>query len=84
MSKTEPKTPQEIFDYKCHWKPDAYVSVVGQYHDVWAKDWCRKNLERYQWSFEKYAYPDDSHLVLFEKAGAYESFTNDYNLWLAN
>ena len=84
MSKNKPTSPQEIFDYKCQWKPNAYYAVVERYSDVWAKMWCRNNLDRHQWSFEKFANPDDSHLVLFETESAKNSFENDYNLYNAN
>lgn len=59
-------TPQEQFDYKRRWLPDAWVVTVNQDWDWIGKDWCRKNLERHQWSFKKYANPDDSHNFLFE------------------
>ena len=84
MSKTKPNTPQEIFDYKSHWKPRGHVVVVEQYDDVWAKDWARKNLDRHEWSFEKYAHPDDSHVILFESINVKNSFEEDYKLYMAN
>jgi hypothetical protein len=47
-------TPQEINEYKMRWRPDAWS--VGLHSDLdWkGKDWCRKNLERWQWSFDKW------------------------------
>ena len=84
MLKNKPQTPQEISDYKHKWKHRGHIVVVEQYDDVFAKDWCRKNLERYEWSFEKYANPDDSHVMLFESEIAKNNFAEDYKLYMAN
>lgn len=83
MSKNKPTTPQEIFDYKQKWIPRSHIVVIEQYDDVFAKDWCRKNLDRHQWSFEKYANPDDSHVLLFESINSKNNFQEDYNLYMA-
>ena len=42
-------TPQEIFEYKNSWKPGFAVDVHSDL-DVQCKDWCRKNLNRWEWS----------------------------------
>ena len=61
------ETPQDIFEYKLKWKDKA--SVVPFHSDIhwWAKDWCRKNLQRWQWSMTTYTAPYE-HTMLFEKA----------------
>jgi hypothetical protein len=46
-------TPQEIFEYKMRWAPGIPVSIHSDHH-VQAKDWCRKNIGRHQWSMETY------------------------------
>ena len=43
-------TPQEIFDYKLTWLP-GYVVTLHSDLDWEGKRWCRRNLERHQWSF---------------------------------
>jgi len=47
------KTPQEITDYKNSWRP-GYAVTLHSDLDTQGKDWCRKNLERWQWSFTSY------------------------------
>ena len=42
-------TPLEIFDYKRNWMPGYKVRLHSDL-DVRGKDWCRKHLERHQWS----------------------------------
>ena len=71
-------SPQELFDYKKSWLPgyNVYVDVDS---DVFAKNWCRRNLERHQWSFSKHALPDDGHEVTFEHREHCASFALAYN-----
>ena len=59
-------TPQEIFEYKNSWKPGYSVQVDCD-SDVWGKDYCRKHLERHEWTFDKHTRPDDSHTFAFEQ-----------------
>jgi len=47
-------TPQEISDYKQFWRPNAYTVRLHSDLDVRGKDWCRRNLERWEWSMDKY------------------------------
>lgn len=42
-------TPQEIFDYKNRWKPGYSVRVHSDIVDF-GKAWCRRQLEKHQWS----------------------------------
>jgi hypothetical protein len=50
------KTPQEIAEYKQRWKMRGeYFSVPIHSDGDWrGKSWCRKNLQRQQWSFSTY------------------------------
>ena len=58
-------TPQDIHFYKMKWLPGFRV-VVGEDSDISGKSWCRANLERHQWSFEKYTDMYE-HSFRFEK-----------------
>jgi len=71
-------TPQEISDYKMRWRPGFSVQVDMD-SDVWGKDYCRKHLERHQWSFDKYTRPDDSHTFSFETLLFAQQFFQAYN-----
>ena len=75
-------TPQEIFEYKNNWKPNAYAVRLHSDLDVRGKDWCRKNLERYQWSMTTWTNVYE-HTFLFEQeehatefASQWPKFTN--------
>jgi nuclear transport factor 2 (NTF2) superfamily protein len=70
-------TPQELFEYKKSWLPGYNVQVDFD-SDVWGKDWCRKRLERHQWSFDKYTMPDDSHTFSFENEDDADDFFRSY------
>jgi len=47
-------TPQEIFDHKQSWRPNAYRVRLHSDLDVRGKDWCRRHLERWEWSMDTY------------------------------
>jgi len=51
-----PQTPLEISDYKHKWMASEDNNPVPLHSDldVAGKDWCRRNLERYQWSMTTY------------------------------
>lgn len=69
-------TPQEITDYKQKWLDDNHYTVVVQSdYDVKGKDWCRKNLERHQWSFQSWT-SSTEHSFFFEKEEYADSFRN--------
>jgi len=46
-------TPQEIFEYKLTWKPGYTVRLHSDLVDQ-GKAWCRKWLERQNWSMTEY------------------------------
>ena len=42
-------TPVEIHEYKLRWKPGFRIKLHSDL-DWKGKTWCRKNLQRHQWS----------------------------------
>ena len=74
-------TPQEIFEYKNKWKPDAFVVDVHSDLDVQCKDWCRKNLNRWEWSMDTYTYVY-SHTFHFEHEDAANVFRTKFADWI--
>ena len=72
-------TPQEVFDYKRKWKLTCCHSVqVDMDSHIWGKEWCRKHLDRIDWSFDKYTRPDDSHTFMFKEEIAANTFLEEY------
>ena len=47
------KTPSEIFEYKLQWKPGYTVTLHSDIVDR-GKNWCRRNLQRHQWSMTEW------------------------------
>ena len=45
-------TPQEIAEYKQRWMSTGNINPVRLHSDLdtQGKTWCRRNLERHQWS----------------------------------
>ena len=75
---SEPKTPQEIFEYKQKWLKDNPYSVrLHSDLDVRGKDWCRKHLERHKWSMDTYTNVYE-HTFNFEDKEAADQFAQ---LW---
>jgi hypothetical protein len=72
-------TPQEIHDYKQQWLKDKATIVCfhSDYH-IEAKDWCRRNIERWQWKFYKYTdvYEHSIYFEFEEDAKEFEIFKN--------
>ena len=71
-------TPQETFEYKIKWKPNAWKHFIDPDADVWSKTWCRSHLEKRSWSFEPYAREDDWHMMLFQNKHDYMHFKSEY------
>lgn len=61
-------TPQETSDYKTRWMSTGNNNPVRLHSDldVAGKDWCRKNLQRHQWSFSQWTDVYE-HTFFFEK-----------------
>jgi hypothetical protein len=62
-------TPQEQHDYKLKWLPGYPVRLHSDL-DVQGKTWCKRNVERHQWSFTTYTnvYEHTFHFELEEHA----------------
>lgn len=73
-------TPQEITDYKMQWKPGYTVDVHSDL-DVQCKDWCRKNLNRWEWSMNTYTYVY-AHTFAFEKEEFAQQFRTKFAEWV--
>ena len=71
-------TPLEISEYKMRWKP-GYSVQVDIDSDVWGKNYCRKHLQRHEWTFDKHTRPDDSHTFAFEQKEFALEFLRAYN-----
>lgn len=70
-------TPQEIFEYKQRWRPYSWAVAVHSDYDWRVKDWCRKHLERQQWSMDTYTDVYE-HTVLFEHQHHMQQFMEDF------
>lgn len=73
-------TPQEISEYKAKWKNNAWSWYIDPDADIFAKDWCRRNLEKKDWSFESHARPDDWHKIMFREHHMLHLFQGHYRL----
>ena len=71
-------TPQDLFEYKNSWMPGHRAQIDMDSHEA-AKNWCRRNLERHQWSFRRHTRMDDSHTVHFESEDKKKEFVDYYN-----
>jgi len=58
-------TPLMISDYKRKWAPTGTPIVIFNYDS--ALKWCKKHLDHHTFNATKYANPDDSHTIHFEK-----------------
>lgn len=75
-------TPQEIFEYKNKWLTNGGHCVrIHSDLDIEGKNWCRKNLERHQWSFEKYTDVYE-HTFCFEDLKASQLFEQEFHDWI--
>ena len=67
-------TPEDIAEYKQKWMELNNNPVeINAEDDVKGKDWCRKNLERYQWSFRSWT-DTKLHTFYFEEKMSAEIF----------
>ena len=75
-------TPQELNEYKMHWMRVANHPVrIHSDLDVEGKDWCRRNLERHEWSFQSWTDVYE-HTFYFENAGVSQQFEHDFKQWV--
>lgn len=73
-------TPQEIFEYKLAWRPGYTVDVHSDLH-IQCKDWCRKNLNRWEWSMDTYT-DVYSHSYYFEHEESANQFKSKFADWV--
>ena len=59
-------TPLMVMEYKKKWAPTGTPVLVYDDYDG-ALNWCRKHLYHHTFNATKWANPDDSHTVHFEK-----------------
>lgn len=73
-------TPQEIADYKQQWMSKGGTAVdIHSDLDVLGKDWCRRNLERHQWTFKPHT-DVYQHTFWFESADHAAQFAEHFNV----
>ena len=70
-------TPQETFEYKLNWKPGHLVKLHSDRVDL-GKTWCRRNLQRHQWSMTKWTAAYE-HTFHFEDKEVAQSFKINLN-----
>lgn len=66
-------TPVEIFEYKNKWKPGFTVRLHSDLR-LQGKDYCRKQLQNYQWAFKIYTnvYEDTFYFEAEKEAAAFK------------
>lgn len=70
--------PQDIFEYKMKWYPGVPVYIHSDME--WrSKAWCKKNLERQQWSLITYTDVYE-HTLIFETA----EYADLFKHWLVS
>lgn len=75
-------TPQEVFEYKSRWKSaGGYPVKIHSDLDWRGKDWCRRNLERHQWSFSSYT-AVYQHTFWFENFLHAQQFEQEFIDWI--
>jgi len=74
-------TPQEIFEYKRSWLPSSYDVTVHSDLDIQCKDWCRKNLNRWEWSCDTYT-DVYAHTFHFEHDLQGKEFAGKFDRWV--
>ena len=74
-------TPQEIFEYKNRWKANAYIVHVHSDLDIQCKSWCRKHLQRHEWSMDTYT-DVYSHTFYFEHDIHGKEFAQEFFEWV--
>lgn len=75
-------TPQEIFDYKLKWRPGHKVDVHSDL-DIRCKDWCRRRLNRWEWSMDTYT-DVYSHSFYFEHQEHADEFQSEFDSCINN
>jgi hypothetical protein len=69
-------TPQEIADYKQSWMPGYAVRLHSDLSDA-GKTWCRRQLDRKEWSFKPWTY-NYEHTFHFENITVAQNFAMEF------
>jgi hypothetical protein len=69
-------TPNEQFDYKLSWKP-GYIVRLHSDLDTQGKLWCKRKLERHQWSFTAWT-NNYEHTFHFESKLVSQQFAHEF------
>ena len=69
-------TPQEQSDYKRGWLPGYLVRLHSDL-DVQGKDWCKRRMQRHQWSFSSWT-DNYEHTFHFERAEDAREFEDHF------
>ena len=75
MSFTKPPTPLEIFEFKRSWLPGHTVRLHSDVADK-GKTWCRRQLERPNWSVTTWT-DNYEHTFHFNELASSEAFVKD-------
>lgn len=76
-------TPQEIADYKLQWLSSGNNHPVRLHSDLAdvGKTWCRRNLERQEWSMTTWTNVYE-HTFFFENIKAAQNFEMEFANWI--
>ena len=75
-------TPQEISEYKQRWMSSGAFQIKSHSDlEFECKLWCKKNLERHQWSFRKYT-DHYEHTFYFEDQKMSQQFAQEFYDWI--
>ena len=69
-------TPQQIHEHKMRWMPGHPVRLHSDLADA-GKTWCRRQLERQEWSFTAWTY-NYEHTFHFENIRAAQNFAMEF------
>jgi len=72
MTEKKPVTPIEIFEYKS--KYCIYPVVINEDLEEKGKNWCKINLDKFQWKLEKYV-DIYEHAFLFDNEETASKFS---------
>lgn len=75
-------TPQEMAEYKQRWLgKNPYMVQLHSDLDIEGKEWCRRMLERHQWSFESFTDVYE-HTFYFEDRHIGQQFEHEFIDWV--
>ena len=72
--------PRYIFEYKLKWMPGVEVVVHSDLRDH-AKDWCKNNLERWQYQIKEWTHPY-AFTYRFEHQKLADKFSKEFASWV--